>query len=96
MGLPDVYTWVAWTVGVLAFVLGAQAFGVVGAIALVVLAILGLTLASWFAGERVRRRLARRDPRFRPTDEVFADPRTGGITRVYVDPESGERRYWRD
>jgi hypothetical protein len=31
--------------------------------------------------------------RERPTDEVFVDPTTGQRTRVWVDPQSGERSY---
>jgi hypothetical protein len=33
------------------------------------------------------------DPRFRRTDEVFADPTSGRRMRVWLDPSSGERRY---
>ncbi|MEA2630446.1 MAG: hypothetical protein QOE66_665 [Chloroflexota bacterium] len=33
------------------------------------------------------------DPRFRRTDEVFADPSSGHRMRVWADPSSGERRY---
>lgn len=29
----------------------------------------------------------------RPTDEVFVDPTTGQRTRVWIDPQSGERSY---
>jgi hypothetical protein len=32
-------------------------------------------------------------PRFRPTDERFVDPTTGVPMRVYVDPDTGDRRY---
>ena len=30
---------------------------------------------------------------FRPTDELFVDPSTGRLMRVYLDPGTGERRY---
>ena len=30
---------------------------------------------------------------FKPTDEVFKDPTTGKLTRVYEDPETGLRQY---
>ena len=30
---------------------------------------------------------------FRPTDELFVDPSTGRLMRVYLDPATGERRY---
>jgi hypothetical protein len=36
------------------------------------------------------------DPRFRPTDERFEDPTTSERLRVWVDPQTGERRYRRD
>jgi len=94
--MPDVYTWIAWAVAVLAVVLGVQVLGVTGAVFVVVLAVILLTVASWTAGSRVRARLERRDPRFRPTDEVFRDPASGRLTRVHVDPETGERRYWKE
>lgn len=35
----------------------------------------------------------RLEPRFRRSDEVFADPTSGGRMRVWIDPSSGERRY---
>jgi hypothetical protein len=34
-----------------------------------------------------------RDPRFAPTSEVFTDPTTNAVMRVYLDPRTGERRY---
>ncbi len=33
------------------------------------------------------------EPRFRATPEVFRDPTSGQLMRVYVDPRTGERRY---
>lgn len=33
------------------------------------------------------------DQRFRRTDERFIDPTSGVAMRVWIDPESGERRY---
>lgn len=33
------------------------------------------------------------EPRFRRSDEVFADPTTGHRMRVWVDPSNGDRRY---
>lgn len=33
------------------------------------------------------------EPRFGPTPELFVDPTTGRLMRVYIDPRSGERRY---
>jgi hypothetical protein len=33
------------------------------------------------------------EPRFRRSEEVFADPTSGLRMRVWIDPSSGERRY---
>ncbi|MGD0017950.1 MAG: hypothetical protein ABSD62_01735 [Candidatus Limnocylindrales bacterium] len=33
------------------------------------------------------------EPRFLPTNEVFVDPTSHRLMRVFVDPRSGERRY---
>jgi hypothetical protein len=33
------------------------------------------------------------EPRFLPTNEVFVDPTTRRLMRVFVDPRTGERRY---
>jgi hypothetical protein len=33
------------------------------------------------------------EPRFRRTDEVFTDPTSGHLMRVWMDPQTGERRY---
>lgn len=30
---------------------------------------------------------------FKPTGEVFKDPSTGKLTRVYEDPKTGQRQY---
>ena len=35
----------------------------------------------------------RLDPRFRRTDEIFTDPTSGHLMRVWLDPSTGERRY---
>lgn len=35
----------------------------------------------------------RLEPRFRRSDEVFTDPTSGHRMRVWIDPQSGERRY---
>jgi hypothetical protein len=35
----------------------------------------------------------RLDPRFKPTSELFRDPTTGHLMRVFADPATGERRY---
>jgi hypothetical protein len=33
---------------------------------------------------------------FQPTDELFVDPTSGQRLRVYLDPATGERRYYAD
>jgi hypothetical protein len=33
------------------------------------------------------------EPRFMPTTEVFTDPTSRRVMRVYADPRTGERRY---
>lgn len=33
------------------------------------------------------------EPRFLRTDEVFTDPTSGRLMRVWMDPSTGERRY---
>ena len=91
--MPDVYTWIAWAIAGLSLILGAQAFGAAGALLVVVLAILALTIVGATAGARARRALAKPDDRFQTTAELFRDPTTGRVTRVYADPRTGERRY---
>jgi hypothetical protein len=94
--MPDVYTWIAMAVAATAFVLGIQVLGVTGGFVLIVVVLGSLTAVSALAGSRARRSLARREPRFQRTDEVFHDPASGTVTRVHVDPGTGERRYWED
>jgi hypothetical protein len=93
--MPDVYTWIAWAVAGLAFVVGIQVLGVAGLFVIIVVGLVALTAVGFMAGVRVRRRDARRDPRFQPTEEVFRDPRSGQTMRVHVDEKTGERRYWK-
>lgn len=93
--MPDLYVWIAWAIAALAFVLGVQLFGVAGLLAVLIVALCLVTLAGSAAGLRVRRRRSRPDPRFEATDEVFLDPSSGELTRVYVDRKTGERRYWK-
>lgn len=40
-----------------------------------------------------RRYRGEKDGIFKPTNEVFKDPTTGKLTRVYEDPETGKRQY---
>jgi hypothetical protein len=60
---------------------------------LVVLVVLGLLIASFFV--RRHRESDRPGPGWRRTDEVFHDPSTNRLMRVWLD-ESGERRYVRE
>ena len=94
MGAPDVATFVAWAVAVVAFFLGGRVLGVTGLLAILVLVVAAVLSIGWTTAGRARRRYRRYDPRFRPTDELFHDPVSGDPTRVYVDPATGERRYW--
>jgi hypothetical protein len=94
--MPDVYTWIALAVSATAFVLGLQMLGMTAGLVLIVVVLGSLAAAATMAGNRARRRLARREPRFQRTDEVFHDPSSGAFTRVHVDPNTGERRYWED
>ena len=94
--MPDLYVWIAWAIAGLSLVVGAQAFGVAGLLLVLVVALSLLTFGGAAAGRRARRRLAQPDPRFAATDEVFRDPGSGVRTRVYLDPATGERRYWKD
>ena len=93
--MPDVYTWIAWAVAGLAFVLGIQVLGVAGLFVVIVVGLVTLTAAGFVAGQRRRRRYSYPDPRFIPTPEVFRDPRTGQPMRVHLDEKTGERRYWK-
>jgi hypothetical protein len=94
--MPDLYVWIAWAIAALGLVLGAQVLGVAGLLAVLVAALCLLTVAVAVSGRRARGHLARRDPRFQATDEVFRDPSSGVLTRVHVDPATGERRYWKE
>jgi membrane protein implicated in regulation of membrane protease activity len=94
--MPDAYTLVAWAAAALAFALGVQILGVGGLFFALVVVLLAVTGAAGVLGRRTRRALNRRDPRFKPTSEVFRDTRTGATMRVHVDSATGERRYWAD
>ncbi|HEX5451163.1 MAG TPA: hypothetical protein VFW86_02125 [Candidatus Limnocylindrales bacterium] len=73
--------------GVLAFAtrpgLGALWLFVTGAVLLIV---------AVYEEARYRTRAGRAD-RFQRTDEVFRDPTSGELTRVWIDPTTGERDY---
>jgi hypothetical protein len=62
-------------------------------IQLVVLGAVGLVIAFF---ERLRYRPSpdgTEDRGMRPTDERFIDPTSGERTRVWIDPQTGERSY---
>ena len=40
-----------------------------------------------------RRYRGEKDGNFKPTNEVFKDPTSGKLTRVYEDPSTGKRQY---
>lgn len=52
--------------------------------------VLGFFVASFFV--RRHRETTRPDPRWQRTDEVFNDPSTNRVMRVWLD-EAGERHY---
>jgi membrane protein implicated in regulation of membrane protease activity len=93
--MPDLYTSITWVIALTAFLLGAQLFGVTGALLLMLVGTLLIAVVATVIGSRARRRLERRDPRFVATDEVFRDPASGEQMRVHADPSTGERRYWK-
>jgi hypothetical protein len=64
---------------------------VIGILILVV--VIGFVVASLFA--RRHRESDRPGAGWRPTEEVFNDPSTDRVMRVWLD-ESGERRYVRE
>ena len=47
-------------------------------------------------GRKRRRRGGGPEPGWRPTDELFRDPGSGRLTRVWVDPGTGSRHYLPD
>jgi len=48
-------------------------------------------IVGYFIWDRRYRGVA--DGAFKPTAEVFKDPSTGKMTRVYEDPQTGRRQY---
>jgi hypothetical protein len=63
----------------------------------VVVDLVGLVLVAIFAVVGYflwdRRYRGHAQGSFRPTAEVFKDPTTGKLTRVYEDPSTGQRQY---
>jgi hypothetical protein len=54
-------------------------------------AIIVFAVVSYFVWDRRYR--GGGDGAYRPTGEVFKDPSTGKLTRVYEDPATGRRQY---
>jgi hypothetical protein len=54
-------------------------------------AIIVFAIVGYFVWDRRYR--GRKEGVFKPTAEVFKDPTTGKLTRVYEDPETGARQY---
>jgi hypothetical protein len=94
--MPDVYSWIAIAIAAAAVILGAQLLGVSAVLVAVTVGGVMVAYVLFTSARRAAGRSARRDPRFEPTEEVFHDPASGAPTRVYVDPATGERRYWKD
>jgi hypothetical protein len=91
--MPDTYTIIALALAGLALTAGIGILGATGLLAVIVAGIASAAIWSAEAGRRAAH-LARRDPRFERTDEVFLDHSSGRVMRVYADPRTGERRYW--
>ena len=77
-------------------------YTVLGGLALVVGAVIERMRYRSEAGDRARAPTGRAggepvgtslEPRFQPTDEIFTDPTSGHVMRVWLDPSNGERRY---
>ena len=59
---------------------------------LLIIVVVAFLVALWYWYDRGRYR-GRRLPGQRPTGEVFRDPATGKLMRVYEDPVTGARDY---
>ncbi len=57
-------------------------------------------LAFWFFSKKKDKRYQQNtgvlSAEFEPTQEVFFDPISNVLTRVYVNPQTGERKYVED
>ena len=58
---------------------------------LVALIVIGCVVGGYFIWDRRYR--GRDSGEFVPTQEVFRDPSSGRLTRVWEDPRSGRRQY---
>ncbi len=57
----------------------------------VVVFVIVFAVAGYFIWDRRYR--GENQGNFKPTNEVFKDPTTGKLTRVYEDPATGKRQY---
>ena len=62
------------------------AYQLIGLVVVIVIAVVG-----YFVWDRRYR--GHEQGSFRPTGEVFKDPTSGKMTRVYEDPSTGQRQY---
>ena len=63
-----------------------------GTLQLIVLAVvIVFAIIGYFVWDRRYR--GEKEGIFKPTAEVFRDPTTGKMTRVFEDPETGRRQY---
>jgi hypothetical protein len=53
--------------------------------------VIAFAVAGYFIWDRRYR--GENQGNFKPTNEVFKDPTTGKLTRVYEDPATGKRQY---
>jgi hypothetical protein len=63
----------------------------VGFDVLIVLAVIVFAVVGYFVWDRRYR--GQTEGSFKPTAEVFKDPTSGKMTRVYEDPATGQRQY---
>ena len=55
------------------------------------IAVIVFAIVGYFVWDRRYR--GHKEGLFKPTSEVFKDPTSGKMTRVYEDPETGARQY---
>lgn len=65
---------------------GAIVLDIVGLVIVIVFAVVGYFIWD-------RRYRGNEGGAFKPTGEVFRDPTSGKMTRVYEDPSTGKRQY---
>jgi fatty acid desaturase len=84
----------AFVAGLLAVLGGVWQFAVWPLILGTVLLLVALYERTRYeAGERAEGATAAKPEGLQRTEELFNDPTTGDLTRVWYDPQTGERRY---